>query len=291
MGPIFDLEKQTTCLVCGGNQSESLYEVLLRCRQCGFVRADGDVSQTQIRELYDKKYFFGEEYADYLKEEKALRKNFRRNLKIISEFLSSGRLFEVGCAYGFFLDEARKHYEVEGIEINKEACRYARNQLNLNVMCGDFLEQEFPENHYDVVVMWATIEHLKDPDLYVRKVGRLLRSGGIFVCTAPDIGSMMARIQKRKWRQIHPPTHLNYFSRETLGKFLDNHGLRLIKTIWPGEYRTFNQAFYIMLVLRNKMEGLYRLLDRLRLTEGVFYLNTYDQICVVARKEEREVVQ
>lgn len=273
------------CIVCGNDKTKKLYDVLLQCLGCGFIRADSDVTQEDLKELYDKKYFFGEEYADYLKEEKALRKNFKRNLKLISKFCPSGRMLEIGCAYGFFLDLARQNYDVEGIEINEEACSYAKEQFNLNVKCGDFLEHDFTENYYDIVAMWATIEHVKSPDLYIKKISRLLKPGGIFVCTAPDIGSTLAKIQKKKWRQIHPPTHLNYFSKNTLEKLLNNCDLNLIKTIWLGEYRTTNQALYIILVLRNKMEKLYDFFDKLGLTQAVFYLNTYDQICTVAAKK------
>ena len=272
------------CLVCGHDKKDNLYEVLLQCSDCGYIWADLNVTDEQLKKLYDRNYFFGEEYADYLKEEKALRKNFSRNLKLLSRYCPSGRMLEIGSAYGFFLDMAREHYEVEGVELNEDACHHAKSQFDLNVACTDFLKQDLPEGQYDIIVMWATIEHLKDPDLYMEKIKRLLKPGAIFACTAPDIGSVLAGIQKEKWRQIHPPTHLNYFSKQTLEKFLNKYGLNVVKTKWLGEYRTVDQALYIILVLRMKMKKLYTMLDKWNLNKGIFYLNTYDQICMVAKK-------
>ena len=121
--------------------------------------------------------------------------------------------------------------------------------------------------------------------MYVKKISRLLKPGGVFVCTAPDIGSFVARFRKEKWRQINLPTHLNYFTKDTLGKLLGNYGLKMVKTKWLGEHRTIDNTLYIILVLRNKMEWLYSRLKKFGLTRGWYYLNIYDQICAIAVKQ------
>jgi hypothetical protein len=40
-----------------------------------------------------------------------------------------GRLFEIGCAYGFFLLEARKYFDVHGIEVPPMPPRIATKAL------------------------------------------------------------------------------------------------------------------------------------------------------------------
>ena len=60
--------------------------------------------------------------------------------------------------------------------------------------------------------MWDTIEHLKRPDLFVQKAAADLRPGGLIALTTGDIGSLNARLRGARWRMIHPPTHLHYFS-------------------------------------------------------------------------------
>jgi hypothetical protein len=54
----------------------------------------------------------------------------------------------------------------------------------------------------------------------------LLPAGGWFFATTGDIGSPAARRQGQHWRLIHPPTHLQYFSRASVSRFLARHGLR-----------------------------------------------------------------
>ena len=274
-----------SCLVCGHDQTKKLYDVLLQCLGCGFIWADLNVTKESLDQMYCGNFFKGGAYVDYLNEQEVLKKSFKRDLKLVSKFCPSGRMLEVGCAYGFFLDLAKHQYEVQGIDIGKEACAYAKDQLKLNVVCDDFLKHDFKENDYDIIVMWATIEHLEDPSLYIKKISRLLKPGGVFVCTAPDIGSVVAKVRKRRWRQINLPTHLCYFTKDTLGKLLGNFGLKMVKSTWLGEYRTMDNTFYIILVLRNKMQWLYSWLKKWGLTRGWYYLNTYDQLCAVAIKQ------
>ncbi|MDD3296614.1 MAG: methyltransferase domain-containing protein [Candidatus Omnitrophica bacterium] len=272
------------CLVCGSENLKETYSSLLRCSSCGFVWADLDLNQEEISKVYDDSYFFSGEYSNYVKERRALEKNFKRNIKVISRYMPSGQLLEVGSAYGFFLNLAKKQYNAQGVEINQNACKYARERLGLDVICGDFLSTNFKANYYDLVVMWATLEHLKNPHLYIEKISSLLKKNGIFACSTIDINSILARIQKDKWRQIHPPSHLSYFSQSSLIMLLAKYGLKKIHLFRLGEYRSVDNILYTILTLNNKFHRLYSLIRKLHLNRGAVYLNTYDTIYMVASK-------
>ena len=63
--------------------------------------------------------------------------------------------------------------------------------------------------------------------------------------TTGDIGSVNARLRGHKWRMIHPPTHLHYFSAETMKALLDRHGFRQSSiSVIPVSRENFVQ-FYI----------------------------------------------
>jgi len=273
-----------SCIVCGSKQPTEIYDILFKCPDCGFVWAKADIPPEQLIKFYENDFFCGKEYRNYLEEQGALKKNFKRNLELISRFKRSGNLLEIGCAYGFFLELAQKRYTVTGIDIGENACKYAQEQLKLNVICGDFMKTEFQENYYDIVVSWATLEHLSDPHLYIAKISRLLKRGGIFAWSTVDIESLLAKFQGKKWRQIHPPSHLSYFSEKTAGILLQKNGFKQALVTRLGEYRTVDNCLYIMLALNKKSPFLYQLIKKLKLNKGMFYLNTFDIMYIVAVK-------
>lgn len=196
-----------------------------------------------------------------------------------------GELLEIGAAYGFSLNMARDYFErVAGVEINKDACDYSRKRFDLELHHGDFLKIEFQENEFDAVVSWATFEHLQTPHLYIEKISRLLKKGGIFALTTVDIDGMIPRLRKSKWRQIHPPSHVSYFSRKTLTLLLERYGFRIKFCKYLGNHRSMDNVLYGIMALIYKKPHFYNFAKRIGLTRGSFYLNLYDLIYVVAEK-------
>jgi 2-polyprenyl-3-methyl-5-hydroxy-6-metoxy-1,4-benzoquinol methylase len=272
------------CLICGNTEDKELYPGIKTCPDCAFARADIRLSSAEWEALYNKDYFFGNEYADYLGEEQPLRKNFRRNLDLISRICGRGRLFEVGCAYGFFLHEASRDYKVTGIDIHEEGCRHAREKFGLDARHGNFLTMPIDPCSADIIAMWDMLEHVPDPVEFLSRSARVLKPGGHLFLSTLDITSILSRLQGRSWRQIHPPTHVSYFSQKALRLALDHAGFDILNIRYLGEYRSWNNTWFNLLVLRAKNTGAYQYLKKAGLTQGEYYLNTFDHVFVSARK-------
>jgi hypothetical protein len=151
------------------------------------------------------------------------------------------------------------------------------------VAAGDFLEHPL-QSPVDAVCMWDTIEHLAEPALYIEKAAAHLRCGGVLAITTGDIGSQLARWRKEKWRQIHPPSHLHYFSKHTLRLLLAKYGLEVCYEGYAGCYRSVDTIAYILLSLKRGKPGLYRKLKAAGLLNWSFYSNFYDILYVIAQK-------
>jgi SAM-dependent methyltransferase len=275
------------CIICGGTYQPADIKGLLQCGTCRFVTADASLSHEQLEGLYSEKYFRGEEYRDYVSERAIFDKQFRRRLKILLRYVPEAgrkRLFEIGAAYGFFLDLARQHFaQVSGIDISREAAAYATDVLSVPVHAGDFLEYPV-DGQFDVVCLWDTIEHLADPGLYLEKVAAHMPAGGVLAITTGDISSLVARWRKEKWRQIHPPTHLHYFSKETLRRLLERLNFDVRYTGYDGCYRSMDTVAYIILALKRSKPALYEKLKATGLLNWSFYSNVYDIMYVIAEK-------
>jgi SAM-dependent methyltransferase len=277
------------CEVCGEHRFvRGAVGPLARCRECGYLWYPEPPGSTP-RELYQEAYFLQGEYLDYQAQQRTLAKNFRRYLRLMRRFgASAGRLLEVGCAYGFFLAEARGRFDVEGAEICAEAAAQARRQFGFRISSGEFPALQ-PSGLYDVVCLWDTVEHLVHPRAYLRKAYEVLQPGGALFLTTGDIGSLAARLQGPRWRLIHPPTHLHYFSNATMTRLLTDLGFRVEGIVKVGVHRELAamlhglSLFSTHPVIRRLTETLVEPARRYGAHLDL-YLNLYDIMFVAARK-------
>jgi hypothetical protein len=138
--------------------------------------------------------------------------------------------------------------------------------------------------HYDVACMWDTIEHLAAPDACIEQLSKLVRPNGLLAVTTGDISSLLARVRGRRWRLIHPPTHLHYFTRHSLRTLLARFGFQVIHDEACGFFRSVGNILYNVLALRWRQQRLYDFLAKTPLVNAHLYLNTYDIRFVVARR-------
>jgi SAM-dependent methyltransferase len=275
------------CLVCGGAAQASHLPGLAACTRCGFVSANLALTDDDIAKLYERSYFHGDEYLDYVAEEESLRLNFRARLRTLARVVPDLRqrdMFEIGCAYGFFLDEAR-HFvrSVAGLDISDDAIAYGRGRFALDIAQGDYLNRPLGQK-YGAIVMWDTVEHLQRPDLFVEKIHAELEPGGVLALTTGDIDSLNARLRGAKWRMIHPPTHLHYFSAATMRLLLERHGFDIVHLSHPGISRNLRSILYYVLVWRTRQTGLYDALSRWRVFDLRITVNMFDIMYVIARR-------
>ena len=189
------------CICCGSTFASQYLPGLLQCRSCTHVWADLRLSADQLHSLYGRNYFHGGEYANYSEEKKALIKNFQRRMNSLKKQIpAQSQLWEIGCAYGYFLEMASSYFSVAGCDISEHAVDHARSILGLDVTATDYLTLPPPNKPHDVICLWDTIEHLQEPHLYIEKAFGELVENGMLALSTGDIGSVVARFRGAKWR-------------------------------------------------------------------------------------------
>ena len=277
----------TACEVCDAPGGEVGYAGLRRCDRCSHVWADLAIDTATIQRLYARSYFFGDEYGDYLGDRRTIEKNFAGRLATLRRFLTPAhrRLFEVGCAYGFFLNAARGLFaSVRGIDVSADAVRYASTELGLDVVCGDLLTADLAGPPFDVACLWDTIEHLATPRRYLELLSEHMPPGALIAITTGDIGSLNARLQQGRWRLIHPPTHLHYFTRRSLTALLDRCGYRVVHVEHCGSYRSVGGMLHNLVALRWHRPRLGEWLRRTAPADLDVYLNLRDIMYIIAER-------
>lgn len=279
---------KNVCVVCGSRcRPAAALPGLVQCASCGFVTADVSLSEREQAALYGPDYFHGQEYLDYTLERDALRANFQarlKTMKAVDDAFGGSRLLEVGCSYGYFLDLVRDEVQAAtGIDVAAHAVASARAELGVDARAGSYLDVHY-DRPFDWIVMWDTIEHLLRPDRFIAKAAADLRPGGFLAFTTGDIGSLNARLRGRRWRMIHPPTHLHYFSVKTAQRLLTVHGFETVHVSHPGALRSLRSILYIVLALRMGRPHWYERVARLPIARLSIPLNLGDIMFIIARR-------
>ncbi|MCA0454664.1 MAG: methyltransferase domain-containing protein [Chloroflexi bacterium] len=284
------------CNLCGSQQNHPFCPEnglrLVECENCGLVYVSPRPDPNELYALYGETYFHNNQsgvvgYTNYLKDEPNIRKTFAGRLARLARFIRPGKLLDVGCAAGFFLDEARKQgWNVSGLDVSSFAVGYAAEHFGLDVRQGSLTELDFTDGSFDAVSMWDVIEHVPDPKAYIQRAAELLRSGGVIVLATPDVGSIPARLTGKRWVGYKlSEEHVYYFSIPTLSRMLNEAGFDVLDARHVGKFVTVRLFLDRLGMYSPIIARLLALAEKaFHLSERSVYVNPFDIVAITARK-------
>ncbi|HEY44799.1 MAG TPA: class I SAM-dependent methyltransferase [Anaerolineae bacterium] len=165
-------------------------------------------------------------------------KTFDRRLRIIQEFKPEGRVLDVGCGPGFFMEVAeRKGYDVWGLDPSSYIVRVAQERFGEHVREGTLQTANFENQSFDVIVSFDTFEHIYEPIIFLDASRELLTSEGVLVITTPNTKSLLARVSGRRWVSFKIPEHIFYWSPSTISKAMKGR-FKILRIMNAGQYAT-----------------------------------------------------
>jgi SAM-dependent methyltransferase len=231
------MKERSDCALCGGGL-RPLFDKdgypICRCRSCSLVQVGAVLSREELEQIYGEEYFSSEVFHDYVAEREVRVEAGRAAVGTLSRLVPDGRLLDVGCAAGFFLEAASARYDVTGVELSPFASSYARETLGLRVFTGDVTEGMVDGEQFDVVTVWNTIEHMADPLAAIEAIARAMRPGALLVLSTGDVAGPLARSDLRNWNLMAPPYHLFFFSPKTIDLLLARAGFELRRLVYDG---------------------------------------------------------
>jgi SAM-dependent methyltransferase len=197
----------------------------------------------ELRSMYEDERYHGSAYfenahAGYRRSSPEVR-IYARALDDLAALTPPGRLLDVGCATGVFLDLARSAgWNIRGVEFSARHAAYARNGFGLDVWEGDFVDAPFPAASFDAITMWDFLEHVLDPPAVLAQARRLLAPGGVLLVFTIDTASLFNRLGDfaqrasggragRMLELLYDARHNYYFTGRALRRLLDRTGFRL----------------------------------------------------------------
>jgi len=279
-----DYMKEVVCNICKHKEGFLPFyprKSIVQCPKCSLVFAIID-NNLNVEDIYNGDYFEGGEYQDYFKDKVTIQKNFEARIQDLKKIKSKGKLLEIGCAYGFFLELASKQWTSTGVDITEAGIDHAKKQ-GLDARLGNFIEMDFEEEKFDLICMWDTIEHLEDPFAFIQKAESLLKDDGHIIMTTGDISSFVSKFRKDKWRLVHPPSHLYYFSPESFDAAFNKVKMKRSFCHHVGYSRYYQSMLHN--ITGSNENALYKLLTLNESLNFPVYLNLYDVMMYVAQKK------
>jgi 2-polyprenyl-3-methyl-5-hydroxy-6-metoxy-1,4-benzoquinol methylase len=227
---------QETCPLCGGAPSAEVGQKdglrIFRCADCTAQFSEYAPELSILPSLYDHGYFNGSPigYDSYLAGESLHRRRAQQYLADLSAYDSPGALLDVGCATGFFLDEARRGgWQVRGCEVSEWAAGQARTRFDLDVIGSSFPTPLLGTQQYDAVTFLNVFEHLPDPRGAELAARALVKPGGVVALETWDADAMIARVAGMKWHQYRPADTPIYLNRRSLARLFNPEHWTLIE--------------------------------------------------------------
>jgi 2-polyprenyl-3-methyl-5-hydroxy-6-metoxy-1,4-benzoquinol methylase len=279
----------SSCPICTHSELIKIYNnTLIQCKNCSHVWADLSLDEEELRKIYAENYFKGEEYADYLSDKIILQTNFTKRLKSLNKLIDAPTfesVLELGCAYGFFGELILKNgNKYVGYDISEDSIKYANENFGKYFNSKNYLIDDIQKDSFSDVFMWDVIEHLVNPEEFIKKASYETKRNGRIYITTGDISAWLPKKQKAKWRMIHPPTHVHYFTKNSITKLLNKYGYEIERISYPPVSRSIRVIFYSLFILNKKPFKLFQWIYKLIPEKASIKLNTFDIMFVIARK-------
>lgn len=236
------------CPVCGSSSRKALARFekksYFQCMDCGMKY----MVQFRIKEdIYSKEYFFSEyknQYGKtYIEDFPHIQEMAGKRLKQIRKLNPiKGKLLDIGCAYGPFLQTAsEKGYGAMGLEISEDAVKYIKDNFkNIDAQQGDLNLKEtrdlFNDKEFQVITLWYVIEHFSNLIEILPYLASRLEKGGVLAMATPYASGVSGRYNTDHFYSISPEDHYTLWDRKSAVESLKRAGFSKIRFVSTGHH-------------------------------------------------------
>ncbi len=213
------------CPVCGRTDFKDywLYEKykFVKCNSCRLLFQNPQPKFEFLDDRYGKEYFIYEKENDSVFFELML-KGFQDIGFSPNDYESSisGSFLDIGCATGLLVEYMQDNgWKSHGVELCAPAADFGSEKRGVDIFSGTLEQAAYVDNSFDVVHCSHLIEHLNNPDMFLDEVYRVLKPGGLFLCTTPNVSGFQAFLFGSKWRSAIAD-HMFLFSKKNLTQLL-----------------------------------------------------------------------
>lgn len=232
------------CGICGGTRLSRVFAESdgrttfesWRCADCGVGQTVGEVAAVSP----DYVDLTAEDLSDdhrFLQTRHKLQAFRQWHALMQQQGKASGRVLDIGCGVGGFLDfAASAGYEVEGFDASAAQAASARERHPLVRNAINFDAYQAALGHAvpvpDIVTMWDVFEHIRQPGPLLADIRSHLAPDGLLYLSVPGGGLNGTKASVRKLfgksPGLIPWEHVYYHVPKSLAKVLTDNGFEVV---------------------------------------------------------------
>ena len=239
-------EEAVPCPICHSERTRFLFEgwdltfghpdseFVYQCRDCDHVFVAGTLTPEQLTDMYTNYYprstFNVENYQPYKEkkgffywldgEEGHAYRHVPKNVRVL----------DICCGYCETLGYHKaRGCEVYGVEADENARKIA-DRYGFNVHIGLFDPSQYEPESFDYVTMDQVLEHLVEPQKTFQEIHSVLKPGGKFIASVPNLTAFGRYFFGRYWSGWHLPYHRHFFTRKSISILAERSGFAIETT-------------------------------------------------------------
>ena len=255
------------CCCCNGEMGNYIFRGLtsvyseqpwniVECSVCKNIITLPVPTASQLNKIYSDTYLYSIHLLG-LNEKKFRSRCIAKFIRNICDKKNNNSILEVGCMFGYLLNELKNNFNVKGIEIGEDAVLFCQNTgLDVkNISIENYLLQN--DEKFDLIILSHVFEHLLTPEKILSQLSNRLKSGGKLIISVPNSNSFNRKLFGRNWGWWQVPVHINHFQKSALVKMTCNAEMKIEKVRYKG-----GDSLMLLLNLinffgfRNKKSGL-----------------------------------
>lgn len=225
------------CIICKGelerySETSNLGLTVNFCKNCNLY-INGDTKEQvieKISNLYKEGYWdernsetsINSEYTDI--DSQGKRRNWISQFLYSKEHFKGKNLLEIGVGAGqsilWFEEEG---FNVKGIEPDGRNVSMINKKLKNGKVIESSVEDFSTEENFDIIWMSHVLEHLIEPDTFLKKIKTNLKKDGIFFIEVPN-----CEYKPMLESSMHKDPHLFHFTKNSLSRLVENVGYNIL---------------------------------------------------------------
>ncbi len=198
---------------------------IVRCSRCNLVYSNPILPPEKIEQLYKKSMFLYKEQVNNI------IATYDTYIKNALQFVKSKNNFlEIGCGNGFLLKKAQEHgfKNAYGVEPSRDAVLKADKRFRKNIVNNIFKPGLFRKNYFDMIAFFQVLDHVIDPNQFLRECHKILKPGGVVLAINHDVDSFISHLFGESC-PIFDIEHVYLFNKHTIDLIFKKHNFKVLR--------------------------------------------------------------